>query len=174
MAVKTLDTHYHVKGFLTCILEIIHVGVALLGANTDMNEASSLTYENGIVDIYSNSWGPIDSGTVVSGPGPLTQMALQTGASQVHNSNYLHCFVNVNSLLCRDEMEKDRYMFGLMVMEVALTIVQPMAIHKVYTLYRLVPLVSMVILVRLMKNVLQRWFLRMSPIQTDFPLWLVF
>ena len=57
--------------------------MALLGATTDMNEASSLTYENDIVDIYSNSWGPFDSGNVVSGPGPLTQLALETGASQV-------------------------------------------------------------------------------------------
>ena len=57
--------------------------MALLGANTDMNEASSLTYANDIVDIYSNSWGPSDTGTIVSGPGQLASLALQNGATQV-------------------------------------------------------------------------------------------
>ena len=60
-----------------------NAGLALLGAGTDMNEASSLTFENQIVDIYSNSWGPSDRGDVVSGPGMLTQMALETGVNQV-------------------------------------------------------------------------------------------
>ena len=64
---------------------IIHAaGLALLGAGTDMNEASSLTFEDQIVDIYSNSWGPGDGGYVVSGPGPLTQMALETGVNEVY------------------------------------------------------------------------------------------
>ena len=61
----------------------ISPGVALLGANDDINEASSLSYENDIVDIYSNSWGPADTGTIVDGPGHLTQMALKNGAREV-------------------------------------------------------------------------------------------
>ena len=48
-----------------------------------MNEATSLTFENDIVDVYSNSWGPFDDGRTVSGPGTLTNIALQTGTSQV-------------------------------------------------------------------------------------------
>ena len=31
------------------------------------------------IDIFSNSWGPPDTGYTVAGPGPLTQLALQTG-----------------------------------------------------------------------------------------------
>ena len=58
-------------------------GVALLGANSDMNEASSLTFENDIIDIYSNNWGPFDSGDIVEGPGELTRLALQSGADTV-------------------------------------------------------------------------------------------
>ena len=59
------------------------VGIALLGAETDMNEAASLTFGNGTVDIYSNSWGPSDDGVTVTGPGTLARMALQTGVTAV-------------------------------------------------------------------------------------------
>ena len=58
-------------------------GVALLGANSDINEAHSLSYKREIVDIYSNSWGPYDSGDNVEGPGHLTKMALESGVKQV-------------------------------------------------------------------------------------------
>ena len=58
-------------------------GIALLGANTDMNELMSLTYENDITDIYSNSWGPSDDGDIVAGPGQLAKMALQDGVMEV-------------------------------------------------------------------------------------------
>ena len=69
----------------------LFVGVALLGANTDLNEANSLTFENDIVDVYSNSWGPSDSGSHVAGPGQLTRLALQMGADYV-SINLSACF----------------------------------------------------------------------------------
>ena len=62
----------------------IYIGIALLGAGTDMNEASSLTFANNIVDIYSNSWGPGDDGLTVDGPGMLTTMALEDGVTEVY------------------------------------------------------------------------------------------
>jgi hypothetical protein len=62
----------------------IYTGIALLGAGTDMNEASSLTFANNIVDIYSNSWGPVDDGLTVDGPGMLTTMALEDGVTEVY------------------------------------------------------------------------------------------
>ena len=55
----------------------------MLGANTDINEERSLTYENSITDIYSNSWGPFDTGDIVDGPGRLTKLALQNGVREV-------------------------------------------------------------------------------------------
>ena len=61
----------------------VGTGIALLGAGTDMNEATSLTFENDIVDVYSNSWGPFDDGSTVSGPGTLTNIALEMGTTQV-------------------------------------------------------------------------------------------
>ena len=57
--------------------------MALLGANTDMNEASSLTFVNDVVQVYSNSWGPSDDGDNIGGPGLLTRLALQSGANNV-------------------------------------------------------------------------------------------
>ena len=62
---------------------VYNAGLALLGAGTDMNEANSLTFENEIVDVYSNSWGPFDDGFTVAGPGFLTRMAIEDGVSQV-------------------------------------------------------------------------------------------
>lgn len=50
---------------------------------SDLTEASALSYHDNHVDVYSNSWGPSDSGFVVSGPGTLTKMTLKTGALKV-------------------------------------------------------------------------------------------
>jgi kexin len=55
------------------------VGHRLLGAGTDANEADALTRNNGLIDIYSNSWGPWDDGQRLEGPGPLTENALENG-----------------------------------------------------------------------------------------------
>ena len=55
----------------------------MLGSNSDLNEAKSLTLKNSIVDIYSNSWGPFDSGDIVDGPGPVTKRALKNGIREV-------------------------------------------------------------------------------------------
>ena len=57
--------------------------MALLGATTDMNEARSLSYRRDIVDIYSNSWGPVDGGLYVKGLGPLTEKTLENGVKKV-------------------------------------------------------------------------------------------
>ena len=61
----------------------ISLGLRLLGATTDINEALALSYANDIVDVYSNSWGPFDSGSIVSGPEMLARMALRNGAAEV-------------------------------------------------------------------------------------------
>ena len=66
------------------VFRALTAGIALLGAGTDMNEASSLTFANNIVDIYSNSWGPSDDGVTVGGPGMLTTMALEAGVTEVY------------------------------------------------------------------------------------------
>lgn len=55
-------------------------GMRVLGAETDVNEAEALSLHHDVVSIYSNSWGPIDDGQRLEGPGPLTREALRNGA----------------------------------------------------------------------------------------------
>ena len=52
---------------------------------TDIIEAGALGYRNNHTDVYSNSWGPSDSGFVVSGPGSFTKMTLRNGALKVQD-----------------------------------------------------------------------------------------
>ena len=49
-------------------------------------EAKALQYRRDIIDIYSNSWGPVDNGYSVEGPGRKTKLALQEGVRKVRFS----------------------------------------------------------------------------------------
>jgi len=52
-------------------------GIRLIGGFAgDAKEASALSYKNQLNDIYSNSWGPADTGNVVDGPGKATREAM--------------------------------------------------------------------------------------------------
>ncbi|CAI8044886.1 Neuroendocrine convertase 2, partial [Geodia barretti] len=51
------------------------------GGRTDLEEAEALSYAVDIIDVYSNSWGPYDTGAHVSGPGTLTQDVFKMGAT---------------------------------------------------------------------------------------------
>ena len=50
----------------------------------DMSEGGALSHNNDIIDIYSNSWGPIDLGYLVNGPELLASMALEMGVKEVY------------------------------------------------------------------------------------------
>ena len=50
---------------------------------TDLDEANSLGHKSDIIEIYSNSWGPIDDGSVAEGPGRLLQRTFEMGVRQV-------------------------------------------------------------------------------------------
>ena len=52
-------------------------------SSTDVDESKSLGYKSQTVDIYSNSWGPSDSGSNVGGPGTLTALTLENGVKKV-------------------------------------------------------------------------------------------
>lgn len=57
-------------------------GLRLIGgAVTDVTEATALSYKRDEIDIYSNSWGPIDDGRRFSGGGRLTRLAIESGAT---------------------------------------------------------------------------------------------
>lgn len=44
---------------------------------SDSTSADALSFHNGGIDIYSNSWGPFDSGNILDGPGPITIAAIE-------------------------------------------------------------------------------------------------
>jgi subtilisin-like proprotein convertase family protein len=53
------------------------VGLRLISEPvTDLDEAEAMAHENDIIDIKTNSWGPVDNGALVEGPGPLTIAAI--------------------------------------------------------------------------------------------------
>ena len=48
----------------------------------DFDESQALSYENDYIDIYSNSWGPSDTGGILDGPGPLMTAAFENDIFQ--------------------------------------------------------------------------------------------
>ena len=50
---------------------------------TDMEEAEAFSYARDIIDIYSNSWGPSDTGTIIGKPRTLTELAFENGVTYV-------------------------------------------------------------------------------------------
>ena len=59
------------------------IGIRLIAcSNTDQDEADALGHRRDLVAISSNSWGPSDSGKVVSGPEPLLQASLEDNMYQ--------------------------------------------------------------------------------------------
>ena len=131
-------------------------GIALLGSMTDMNEARSLSYKRNIADIYSNSWGPFDSGDNVEGPGHLTSLAFVRGAAEV--MRYFPVKIVVQQLfMYRAEMGRVLYFCGLMVMVAMMMTVLLMAMHPVYTPLLLELLELMGGVVFSMRCALQKW-----------------
>ena len=45
------------------------------------------------IDVYSNSWGPVDYGYVVEGPGFLLEKTLATGTAKVSIANSTSAFI---------------------------------------------------------------------------------
>ncbi|MDH4453922.1 MAG: S8 family serine peptidase [Verrucomicrobiota bacterium] len=58
------------------------VGLRLIGAaTTDSQEAEAMGWRNDIIQVKTNSWGPVDDARTLEGPGTLTLAALQTAAT---------------------------------------------------------------------------------------------
>ncbi|XP_028408147.1 proprotein convertase subtilisin/kexin type 4-like [Dendronephthya gigantea] len=60
-------------------------GIRLIdrGLPNDRNTAKAFyPFDGHKIDIFSNSWGPPDSGLVIAGPGPLSLAALRKGANE--------------------------------------------------------------------------------------------
>ena len=53
------------------------------GPVSDVVEGLALEYSLGKVDVVSCSWGPLDDGMRVEGPGRIAQMSLKKGIEEV-------------------------------------------------------------------------------------------
>lgn len=81
----------------------VHVGVGItfdLSEVTDIVESRMLSHQTDYISIYSNSWGPLDTGFVVAGPGKYTEAVLQLGATEVGLSynDFFHTLLWFSSL----------------------------------------------------------------------------
>ena len=58
------------------------VGLRLIGdPSTDQQEGEAMTHASQNIQIKNNSWGPPDTGTLLQGPGPLTESAFATAVT---------------------------------------------------------------------------------------------
>ena len=55
--------------------------------SSDIQEAKALGYKSNVIQVYSNSWGPLDDGIVVDGPKFLVQSTFEIGTSEVKRMN---------------------------------------------------------------------------------------
>ena len=53
--------------------------------HTDIMEGLALSHSLEEVEVFSNSWGPVDNGALVEGLGPLANKALLTGVTEVQS-----------------------------------------------------------------------------------------
>ena len=94
-------------------------GQRLLGAGTATNEASALTRTLDAVDIYSNSWGPIDDGTLQPAP-PEVLSALEDGATNGRNGKgAIYTWAGGNGRYSNDNSNYDGYANSRYVISVA-------------------------------------------------------
>ena len=54
---------------------------------TDIQEATAFNHKYNRIDIYSNSWGPPDTGYAVQGPKQLASRAFEMGIKKVYSYN---------------------------------------------------------------------------------------
>ncbi len=85
-------------------------GLRLVGAGmTDLKESQTLSYKSQDIDIYNNSWGPFDDGTL--GPaGPLTLAALENGVNSGRDGlGNIYLWAAGNGLGANDNVNYDGY-----------------------------------------------------------------
>ena len=77
---------------------------------TDSTAADALSFDNGDIDIYSNSWGPSDDGNVLGGPGPITIAAIE---DSIYNGRFglgnIYTWAAGNGLGANDNSNYDGY-----------------------------------------------------------------
>lgn len=90
------------------------------GFTTDQLEAKALSYKPQNISIYSNSWGPFDSGDILEEPGPLTRAAFANGVSKGRGGKgSIYVWAGGNGLLNQDNSNYDGYANSRYVIPVA-------------------------------------------------------
>lgn len=73
---------YNFEGGSGAAPDAFLAGLRLIaGPTTDATDATALTWLSQSIDIYNNSWGPADDGSLHAVAGPLTYLALQDGVT---------------------------------------------------------------------------------------------
>lgn len=87
------------------------VGMRLIaGYVGDATEAEAMLHSNGVIWIKSNSWGPVDNGYTVWGPGPLTRAALSNGVQNGRGGKgTVYLWAGGNGLQYNDNVNYDGY-----------------------------------------------------------------
>ena len=94
-------------------------GQRLLGASTATNEAAALIHTMNAVDIYSNSWGPYDDGTLQPAP-PEVLAALEKGTTSGRNGRgVIYAWAAGNGRKNNDNSNYDGYSNSRYVIAVA-------------------------------------------------------
>lgn len=79
-------------------------------ATTDADEAEALSYRNDINHIYTNSWGPVDDGTRLEGPGVLTTQAMELSLREGRNGlGSIYVWAAGNGAQRKDNCNYDGY-----------------------------------------------------------------
>ncbi len=79
-------------------------------SSPDSMEANALSHEDQIMDIYSNSWGPFDSGSILQGPGPLLTAAFESDVANGRGGlGNIITWAAGNGLANDDDANKDGY-----------------------------------------------------------------
>jgi proprotein convertase subtilisin/kexin type 5 len=87
--------------------------------NNDVNEARALSFNPNHIDIYSCSWGPIDDGKTLEGPGPLAKQALLNGTtSGRHGLGSIYVFATGNGGGNFDSCSCDGYASSIYTMSI--------------------------------------------------------
>ena len=86
-------------------------GIRLIsGYTTDLQEALALTHRYDKIDIFNNSWGPFDDGTLIEGPLTLTSAALEKSIQNGRTGKgSIFVFAAGNGLESFDNSNRDGY-----------------------------------------------------------------
>ena len=144
-------------------LSLIYAGlkVDLTGGVTDSIEASSLSYKNNYIQVYSNSWGPSDKGFIVEKPGTLLENAFENAVTKVLYLALTHAPANNVHRVCsvsRVVMGRAPFSCGLLGMvDGTMILVLLMAIHPASTLLQWGQQIKPLVKQATMNSVLERW-----------------